>query len=403
MNSIAAETERGPEERIPMTRRNKSYQRGTVRQKNGVWTLRYRERNRATGKWKTQRVRLGEFKNQSAALRAAEPIMAQANERNNSTKPVRSLKRFTLQQFVDTRFKTYSAKHEITTVNTRESLLKVHILPSLGEMYLDEVTPGDISDCMGAAKDDLGPGSQCTLYGLLHLLFQLAMEYDLIAVSPVRPKIHRPEGEKSEKVTLTPEQIRVIADNLNPQERLYILLLSVTGLRMSEGLALRWVNVTDTHLLITHSIFRRKLKNLKTKYSKGAIPLHPVMIAMLREHQGDAAPTDFVFSKPDGSPLSSSSVRYRLYRAMDKAGIQREPHKHGFHVFRHSAGSLLYDRLRDLKQVQMVLRHSKVATTADIYVHPGDKVGIQASDALTFAVFGENMDKIASQTSEMVN
>jgi hypothetical protein len=51
----------------------------------------------------------------------------------------------------------------------------------------------------------------------------------------------------------------------------------------------------------------------------------------------------------------------------------------------------------------MVLRHSKVATTADIYVHPGDKVGIQASDALTFAVFGENMDKIASQTSEMVN
>jgi hypothetical protein len=50
-----------------------------------------------------------------------------------------------------------------------------------------------------------------------------------------------------------------------------------------------------------------------------------------------------------------------------------------------------------------VLRHSKVSTTADVYVHPSENIGAEASEVLTRSLFGENCDRIVTQTSEMVS
>jgi integrase len=54
---------------------------------------------------------------------------------------------------------------------------------------------------------------------------------------------------------------------------------------------------------------------------------------------------------------------------MDRAGIKRQPRTHGFHIFRHSAGSLVNALTGDLKLVQQLLAHARIATTADTYVH----------------------------------
>ena len=54
---------------------------------------------------------------------------------------------------------------------------------------------------------------------------------------------------------------------------------------------------------------------------------------------------------------------------MDAAGIKRGRRKHGFHIFRHSAGSIVHDQTGSLKQAQALLGHSRIDTTADTYVH----------------------------------
>src|SRR5215475_12525176 len=98
MNSIARETKREPKQRSLVMTRKRSYQTGSVKRHNGVWTRRYRELNHRTGKYVNKREQLGEFKSVPAARRAAAPIMARVNEHNNSDKPLEALP-LTFRQF----------------------------------------------------------------------------------------------------------------------------------------------------------------------------------------------------------------------------------------------------------------------------------------------------------------
>jgi len=58
-----------------------------------------------------------------------------------------------------------------------------------------------------------------------------------------------------------------------------------------------------------------------------------------------------------------------LYPALKRAGLKREPRSYGFHLFRHTAGSIVHELTSDLKLSQELLAHSHISTTADIYVH----------------------------------
>jgi integrase len=87
---------------------------------------------------------------------------------------------------------------------------------------------------------------------------------------------------------------------------------------------------------------------------------------------------------------------------MDKVGIERVKGKYGPHIFRHSAGSLLYAKSRDLKLVQSTLRHGDISTTSDIYVHLDDEVLNEGSVILTGEILG-NGTLAVPQESKMVS
>jgi len=95
-------------------------------------------------------------------------------------------------------------------------------------------------------------------------------------------------------------------------------------------------------------------------------------------------------------------IRKHLYQAMDKAKLQRVEGKYGFHIFRHSAGTLLYNKSRDLKLVQGTLRHADISTTSDIYVHLDDEVLKEGTEILAGEILA-NCDLFVTQRSEMVS
>jgi hypothetical protein len=138
MNNLAAKTERGSQpvkRRLIMTRR-KTHQKGSVKLHCGSWTLRYRELDHTTGRWKICRYVLGKFKDKKDALKASEPIMARINERNNnpeSSKHRKELSAITFRQFVEGQWKAYTvtARHEPSTLHQRASLMNQHIMPFL--------------------------------------------------------------------------------------------------------------------------------------------------------------------------------------------------------------------------------------------------------------------------------
>lgn len=397
-----------------MTHR-KTYQRGNVELRNGQWSLRYRELDHATGRYILKREALGKFKNKKAALKASEPIMVRVNERNNSDKPLETHLEVTFKQFVEGRWKAYtvSAKHQASTLDCYGSFLRNHLLPYFGERRLRDITPADISNFLEHFKGKRSRGRVSTntlhlVYRMLRVMFGLAHEYDLIESSPVRPKIHRPETAEVEKPTLNAAQIRAtLAALLNEQERLFALLISVTGMRLGEGLALRWIDFDPARceLQINHTLYRGELKQPKTESSRRIIHLAPAIAELLTSHRKRSAfhdEADLIFCREDGDPLCESMLRLHLYKAMDAAGIRRVRGKYGFHIFRHSAGSLIYARSRDLKLVQSALGHSNISTTSDIYIHLEDKAVTEGSQILAEEILA-NCDLFVTQRSRLVS
>lgn len=377
--------------------RKKSYQKGSVKLHRDTWTLRYRELDHTTGKWSKPRVDLGKFKDKKDALKAAAPIMAQVNERNNM-EPKKLYAELDFKEFIDTRWKLYrkSAKHQSSTIENHDSLIKNHLMPFFGKKKLREVQPSDISKFLQLKTDEdqLSNNTMQNLYGLLRLMFDIAAQFDLIEKSPVRPKLHKPEIEKVKKPTLSAVEIRAILALLpNEQERLFALLLAVTGMRIGEALALRWIdfNVMKSELSIKHTLFRQKLKKPKTETSIGTVKLETRIAALFVAHKKRSsfqAKDDFIFCRPDGRPMNPTALRNHLYKAFDGLEIERMSGKFGYHIFRHSAGTLLYARSRDLKLVQGTLRHADISTTSDIYVHLDDVILGDGTKILTDEILG---------------
>ena len=391
-----------------MTRR-KTYQRGSVRLHNGSWSLRYRELDHTTGKWKVRREVLGKFKDKKDALKASEPIMARINERNNS-EPQKLYADLTFKKFIETRWKAYTVteKHQPTTLDLRDNLLENHLLPFFGKMKMREVQPTHISDFLEAKQVKYSESTRPALYSLVRLVFEIAEQFDLIEKSPVRPKRHRPKLAKIHKPTLSAKEIQEVLSNLpNEQERLLGLLLAVTGMRVREAMALRWMDfdARRSELAINHTLYKKRLKLPKTEASAGKLKLHPQIAGLLlayRSNASFASDSDFILCRVDGQPLCYTLCLKHLHRAMEESKIKQEKGKHGFHIFRHSAGTLLYEKSRDMKLVQGTLRHSDISTTSDIYVHLSDQVLSEGSEILTEEIL-TNCDPTVTQKSKMVS
>ena len=112
------------------------------------------------------------------------------------------------------------------------------------------------------------------------------------------------------------------------------------------------------------------------------MPVPPRLKEALLRHKAQSAfnrPEDFIFCRQDGRASSADYLRRSvLYPAMDRAGIKRTSRDYGFHILRHSGATIAHKEM-GLKQAQNLLRHSKSATTADIYIfiHLKRKPGTQ--------------------------
>lgn len=90
----------------------------------------------------------------------------------------------------------------------------------------------------------------------------------------------------------------------------------------------------------------------KSKYGVRRIPLDRELVSKLRKRAGE--PDALVFAARNGEPLRQENVRRRvLAPAAEEAGVPWI----GFHSFRHTCASLLFD----VKQVQRWLGHHSPA------------------------------------------
>jgi len=152
---------------------------------------------------------------------------------------------------------------------------------------------------------------------------------------------------------LSKEEIRRMIDvTANPKHKCMIQILYGTGVRVGELVRLRMRDI---------DFDRNCIRVVQGKGAKDRQGLLPKSIRELLERQKSVKqPTDFLFTSYDGGRLTEATIQKVVRSAAQFAGIQKEVTPH---TIRHSFATHLLEAGTDIRYIQELLGHAKLATT----------------------------------------
>jgi integrase len=284
-------------------------------------------------------------------------------------------------------------------------------LKGIGHIPLSKLTPFHVDHLIAEMeKHGLSPATIRQTRAILQAALKRALRYKLVTEN-VAALVDVPELNRAERTALTPDQARAFLESLRGErlEALYATAV-LLGLRQGELLGLRWQDVEWSRpgLMDSSSVspgatrpsprtpdpaeagasailhIEQTLGRFEGQYIKGkpktsnsrrTLPVPAVLAALLSEWRtkqkaeflkyGARPEHDLVFTTQGGNPINGSWLTHDLYRRLESAGLPRVR----FHDLRHSAASLLLAEGFGMREVMLVLGHSTIAQSMDVYAH----------------------------------
>ena len=260
---------------------------------------------------------------------------------------------------------------------------QIHILPSLGDIELTDLTPFVLQKFITSLTENgnkrtgkgLSPNFVKTILSIVqnslktaHLVGYLP-EYSANKIKRPKPK------EKQVECFSAWEQKKIEETALSAKKDKYrgIILCLYTGLRIGELLALTWndmdfeksiLSVTKTcHDGNENGKHIRIIDTPKTENSRRQIPLSKTLVKMLKEMKKKSK-CEFVIA--DGEkPVFIRSYQRMFELFLKKLGLQ---HK-GFHSLRHTFATRALECGMDVKSLSEILGHKNAMITLNRYAH----------------------------------
>ncbi|MFF2029516.1 site-specific integrase [Arthrobacter sp. NPDC058192] len=199
-------------------------------------------------------------------------------------------------------------------------------------------------------------------------------------------------NEAREAIYLSPEDLVMLAERVNPHYSLFIRFLAGTGLRYSEATALRRRDITlrDGRAAVR---VERAWKSVgqgeeigppKTKKARRTVTCNVALSAELAEHLKPLRPDDFAFQRPDGDYVRNSRFHKEVWqplmaRLLEDGSLDRKP---WIHEIRHAHTIHLLDAGVPVHVVQARLGHEDPQTTLRVYARLSKASDAAAADAL---------------------
>jgi integrase len=327
-----------------------------------VWVFRFRD-GHTNRKEKIGTVE--QFPTKTLARRACESLRLNINRETRSPRTVAEL----VTHYKEKELREDGGK-AFSTRTAYAIYLRKWIVPAWGQHLLADVRTVAVEEWLHSLP--LADGSRAKIRNLMSTVFNHAMRYEWTDKNPIR-LVRQSAKRQSAPDVLTAEEIRVLLAELDGQYYTMTFLAMVTGLRVSELLALKWEDVRfdSEEIVLSRGIVCQHVGSLKTEASQKPVPMDSGLSAVLldwRERCPYNQETDYVFASPekDGTqPVwPSSAMSKHIQPAAKRAGIVKHVR---WHVFRHSFATLLKGNGEDVKTVQESLRHADSKVSLDVY------------------------------------
>jgi integrase len=294
-----------------------------------------------------------------------------------------------------------------TTYRSYVAHVECHILPALGSVQLQKLSPAQINALyarLGRSGKRNGQGltalSVRHVHAVLHRALKDAVRWGRLARNPADladpPRV---AAHGHELRTWSAEQLAAFL-NSQRDDRLYALwhTLAMTGLRRGESLGLRWedVDLEAGRLCVRRALVPCDKEVLvsepKTARGRRVVALDPGTVAVLKgqaarqlQEQQDAGwtETSLVFTNEDGQALHPW-VTSRCFRKTVKEAMLPEIR---LHDVRHTHATLALRAGIHPKVVSERLGHATVSITLDTYSHAIPAMQEEAATLIAGLVF----------------
>ncbi|MBD8036626.1 site-specific integrase [Solibacillus sp. A46] len=273
---------------------------------------------------------------------------------------------------------------ESTFVKTL-GIFKHHILPAIGHYRIEKLSVAICQSFVDDCSLKLKRFRMVKTYASKVIDFAIKREY--ISSNPFKlvdlPKTKASTVLDTEVNYYSKEQLIYFLQCLkqygNAQITAFFYLLSFSGIRKGEALALTWadLNFDTKELFITKALSRGKnnklyIKSTKTDTSRQLL-IDDETCGILSEwkkiQQGKftnvSDKSQLIFTNEQNGLLQQTVPRKWLMKIIDNYSL---PYTH-VHSFRHVHCSLLFEAGASVKEVQERLGHTDVQTTLNIYTH----------------------------------
>ncbi|WP_281635783.1 tyrosine-type recombinase/integrase [Flavobacterium marginilacus] len=248
------------------------------------------------------------------------------------------------------RSKRYSENTLITYSEALKSFLIFYREKPIAEITNEDIT---IFNNEYILKNDLSASYQNQIINAVKLFFQTIRETKIEI-----DKIYRPKNAKRLPNVLSKEEtFRLIDLTANIKHKTLLALIYSSGLRISEAINMKIIDVDSQRMLI-------HIKNAKGKKDRYTL-LSNRVLGLLREYYTIYKPKTFLFEGQHGGQYSSRSAQSILQQSAKKAGITKPI---SLHTLRHSFATHLLESGTDLRYIQDLLGHNSPKTTM-IYTH----------------------------------
>jgi integrase len=306
------------------------------------------------------------------------------------------------------------AEVKVTTFSTYQTLTKAYIIPHLGHLRLDQLTPRRLEDFYKTLQESGGTGARSkeqrplssksvnNVAGLLNKALRDAVRWDLLSTNPSTAAI-KPSAASKEMRFWTPAQLNTFL-NESKDDRLHavLVLAGQTGMRRGELLGLTWdkidldnqkVTIDTTRLIAGSKVVTQPPKSRNSIRTLSIDQETSDLLRQLKRRQrieqltlgrGLNESDAFLVSDPLGRPLHPNTfTRYfkLLVKRLGLPSIRLHDVRHTYAVAARRAGITT-------KVISRRLGHSDITITQRIYDHVMEIDDVEAAETTARFVRG---------------
>jgi len=322
-----------------------------------------------------------EFPTKTLAKRKLAEIVAELNDVDYKPRAV-----MTVAKFVENQYRTLIMPvRKPTTQRGYEIVLRPYVLLELGTSQLVEVASERVQSFINRKTGSMARNTVRNIRTIADAFFAAAVKYGYLKSNPIRSVELPPEPARLLPLLPGDEQLQRLLDELPEPYRTMVWLVCISGVRISELLALRWraVDWDRTCFWVVEAVDRKKFYSPKTHCTRRPILLADEDMKRLtefRQRTPMAGDDDWLFLNKCGTgPIHADKALEMPQATAKTVGISQIT----WHLLRGWHTTVLHDEGVPMKAAQDRLGHADAHATMKHYVHLSRGAKRQAADAVS--------------------